>query len=74
VEEYYHRYAVAMLIDPRFDLVLDFARLLPSDLRPMVVKGKKRNRLVRPEADEGELKPRRRAWSGASSKPSAGST
>jgi hypothetical protein len=55
VEEYYHRYAVAMLIDPRFDLVLDFEPLLPSDLRPMVVKGKKRNRLVRPEADEGEL-------------------
>jgi hypothetical protein len=55
VEEYYHRYAVAMLIDPRFDLILDFESLLPSDLRPAVVKGKKRDRLVKPEEDEGEL-------------------
>jgi hypothetical protein len=55
VEEYYHRFAVAMLIDPRFDLLLDFEPLLPSDLRPVVVKGKKRDRVVRPEADEGEL-------------------
>jgi hypothetical protein len=55
VEEYYHRYAVAMLIDPRFDLLLDFEPLLPSDLRPVVVKGKKREHLVRPKEDEGEL-------------------
>jgi hypothetical protein len=55
VEEYYHRFAVAMLIDPRFDLLLDFEPLLPSDLRPAVVKGKNRDRLVRPAADEGEL-------------------
>jgi hypothetical protein len=44
-----------MLIDPRFDLMLDFEPLLPSDLRPVVVKGKKRDRLVKPEEDEGEL-------------------
>jgi hypothetical protein len=55
VEEYYHRFAVAMLIDPRFDLLLDFEPLLPADLRPAVVKGKKRDRLVRPATDEGEL-------------------
>ena len=55
VEEYYHRFAVAMLIDPRFDLMLDFEPLLPSDLRPAVIKGKKRDRLVRPQEDEGEL-------------------
>jgi len=32
--QYYHRYVVAMLIDERLDLVLDFEPLLPSDLRP----------------------------------------
>lgn len=34
VEEYYHRYVVAMLIDARFDLMLDLEPLLPSDRRP----------------------------------------
>jgi len=34
VKQYYHRYVVAMLIDERFDLVLDFEPLLPEDLRP----------------------------------------
>lgn len=55
IPEYYHRYAVAMLIDKRFDLALDIEPLWPADLRPAVAKGKKRNRLVRPEEDEGEL-------------------
>jgi hypothetical protein len=36
-------------------LILDFEALLPSDLRPVVVKGKKRDRLVKPKEDEGEL-------------------
>lgn len=54
VEEYYHRYVVAMLIDKRFDLVLDFEPLLPKDLRPLVIKGKTR-RLVKADVDEGEL-------------------
>jgi len=34
VEQYYHRYVVAMLIDKRFDLALDIEPLLPEDLRP----------------------------------------
>jgi len=34
VDQYYHRYVVAMLVDERLDLVLDFEPLLPSDLRP----------------------------------------
>lgn len=55
VSEYYHRYVVALLLGPRFDLVLDIEPLLPKDVRPAVVKGKKRDRLVRPEQDEGEL-------------------
>ena len=33
VEQYYHRYAVAMLIDKRFDLALDIEPVLPQDLR-----------------------------------------
>jgi Transposase DDE domain len=33
VEQYYHAYVVAMLLGPRFDLVLDYEPLLPSDLR-----------------------------------------
>ncbi len=37
VPEYYHRYAVAMMIDERFDLALDIEPLLPGDLRPAVV-------------------------------------
>ncbi len=55
VEEYYHRYVVAMLIDERLDLVLDFEPLRPADLRPAVVRGKKKDRLVKPDEDEGEL-------------------
>ncbi|MBU1495064.1 MAG: transposase [Actinobacteria bacterium] len=46
VEQYYHRYVVAMLIDDRMDLALDFEPLLPSDLRPGPLRNK---------ADEGEL-------------------
>jgi hypothetical protein len=34
VEQYYHRYVVAMLIDDRFDMALDIEPLLPNDLRP----------------------------------------
>jgi len=55
VVEYYHRYAVAMMIHERFDLVLDIEPVLPSDLRPMVVKGKKKDRIFKPVEDEGEL-------------------
>jgi len=55
VEEYYHRYVVAMLIDERFDLALDFEPLRPADLRPAVVRGKKKDRLVKLNEDEGEL-------------------
>ena len=55
VPEYYHRYAVAMMIDERFDLALDIEPLLPSDLRPAVVKGKKKDRITKPDQDEGEL-------------------
>jgi hypothetical protein len=57
VAEYYHRFAVALLIDPRFDLLLDFEPLLPKDLRPIVAKkGKgKTQRVSKPELDEGEL-------------------
>ena len=47
VEQYYHRYVVAMLIDERFDMVLDFEPLLPHDLRP---RGAAKN-----GEDEGEL-------------------
>jgi hypothetical protein len=57
VPEYYHRFAVAMLIDKRFDLLLDFEPLLPKDLRriaPKAAKGKTR-RLVKADEDEGEL-------------------
>jgi hypothetical protein len=55
VDEYYHRYVVAMLIDERFDLVLDIEPLRPADLRPVVVRGKKKDRVVKPDEDEGEL-------------------
>lgn len=55
VDEYYHRYVVAMLIDERFDLMLDIEPLRPADLRPAVVKSKKKDRLVKLEEDEGEL-------------------
>lgn len=56
VVEYYHRYAVALLIDQRFDLVVDIEPLLPKDLRPVCVKGKGPTaRLVKACLDEGEL-------------------
>lgn len=47
VEEYYHRYVVAMLIDSRLDLMLDFEPLLPNDLRPPGA--------AKDDEDEGEL-------------------
>jgi hypothetical protein len=53
--EYYHRYAVALLIDERFDLVVDIEPLLPKDLRPLTVKGKGPTaQLVKASLDEGE--------------------
>jgi hypothetical protein len=56
VPEYYHRYAVALLIDERFDLVIDIEPILPKYLRPLVVKGKGPTaRLVKASLDEGEL-------------------
>jgi hypothetical protein len=57
VPEYYHRFAVAILIDKRFDLVLDFEPLLPKDLRkiaPRAAKGKTLT-VVKADEDEGEL-------------------
>lgn len=55
VPEYYHRYAVALLIGERFDLVVDFEPLLPKDLRPLTAKGKGPTaRLVKAALDEGE--------------------
>jgi hypothetical protein len=55
VTEYYHRYAVAFLIDERFDLAVDFEPLLPKDLRPLSAKGKGPTaRLVKTALDEGE--------------------
>lgn len=57
VTEYYHRFAVAMLIDKRFDLLLDFEPLLPKDLRkiaPKAAKGKTCT-VVKADEDEGEL-------------------
>lgn len=57
IPEYYHRFAVAMLIDKRFDLLLDFEPLLPKDLRRIVPKAAKGNtrRVVKADEDEGEL-------------------
>ena len=46
VEQYYHRYVVAMFIGERLDLVLDCEPLLPNALRPTMTPG---------EQDEGEL-------------------
>lgn len=62
VDEYYHRFAVALLLDKRFDLLLDFEPLLPKDLRPITLKTSKGNttRLVKPDLDEGELTAARR--------------
>jgi len=57
VPEYYHRFAVAILIDKRFDLLLDFEPLLPKDLRritPKAAKGKTHS-VVKADEDEGEL-------------------
>ncbi len=47
MDQYYHRYVVAMLIDRRVDLVLDFEPLLPHDLRESAT--------AKGEEDEGEL-------------------
>jgi len=47
VDQYYHRYVVAMLIDDRFDMALDFEPLLPNDLRPPGA--------AKDDEDEGEL-------------------
>ena len=56
VIEFYHRYAVGLLIDERFDLLLDFEPLLPKDLRPLIPKGRGSTaRLVKAAQDEGEL-------------------
>lgn len=57
VEEYYHRYAVAMLIDKRFDLAVDIEPLLPKDLRRMTPKAAKGKThwVVKANEDEGEL-------------------
>jgi hypothetical protein len=56
VTEFYHRNAVAFLIDERFDLLVDFEPLLPKDLRPPTPKGKGQTvRLVKAVQDEGEL-------------------
>lgn len=57
VKEYYHRFAVALLIDKRFDLLLDFEPLLRKDLRSVVAKkghGKVRQ-VGKADLDEGEL-------------------
>jgi hypothetical protein len=62
VPEYYHRFAVAMLIDKRFDLLLDFEPLLPKDLRcitPKAAKGKTHS-VAKADEDEGELTAARR--------------
>ncbi len=53
VEEYYHRFAVALLIDERFDLLLDFEPLLPKDLRPITAQARKQ--VSKPALDEGAL-------------------
>jgi hypothetical protein len=47
VEQYYHRFVVAMLIDERFDMALDIEPLLPHDLRPPGA--------AKDDRDEGEL-------------------
>lgn len=46
-DQYYHRYVVAMLIDRRTDLVVDFEPLLPFDLRA--------DGTTKSGQDEGEL-------------------
>ena len=47
IEQYYHRYVVAMLIGDRYDLMLDVEPVLPYDLRP--------EGAARDHEDEGEL-------------------
>lgn len=47
IDQYYHRFVVAMLIDERFDLLLDIESVLPHDLRPPHEAGR--------NEDEGEL-------------------
>jgi hypothetical protein len=49
LEQYYHRFVVAMLIDERFDLLLDIEPVLPHDLRPLHEAGRNG------KEDEGEL-------------------
>ena len=46
VVQYYHRYAVAMLIDGQMDVTLDVEPILPADIRDGPLKG---------ERHEGEL-------------------
>ena len=62
VEQYYHRFAVALLIGERFDLLLDIEPLLPKDLRPITVKPTKGKtpRVAKSDLDEGELTAARR--------------
>jgi len=56
-EEYYHRYVVAMLIGPEFDLALDIEPLRTKETRPPRVPkaGKFRGESLPREEDEGEL-------------------
>jgi len=56
-EQYYHRYVVALLIDPLFDLALDIEPMLTKDLRPPRVPktGKFKGQPLQWNADEGEL-------------------
>ena len=62
VDEYYHRFAVALLLDKRFDLLLDFEPLLPKDLRPVTPKRSrgKTTCVAKADLDEGELTAARR--------------
>jgi hypothetical protein len=53
VVEYYHRYVVAMMLGERLDLALDIEPVLPSDLRPVVVKGKKKDASSSPKRTKG---------------------
>jgi len=56
-EEYFHRYVVAMLIGPEFDLALDIEPLRTKETRPPRVPkaGKNRGKSLPREEDEGEL-------------------
>jgi hypothetical protein len=57
VAQYYHRYAVAMLIGPLYDLCLGIEPLLTKDLRPPRVPkaGKHKGQPLARDEDEGEL-------------------